>query len=428
MTDLELFEYNRVKNSMEHFQICDAIEQNYFHRFDTSTTVGGYAKIIADIKWPDDEVKNILLQSDIGNCDRPKAILVTGVVIDIETHETGYKKVWICDNSKLWENPNDYKLLLELAATKESQNCIVAIEIFDDRSQNYTIGSIDNLKPGTRVKMAVFNLSIMKNSTNILKAGFTDIIEYLCEDDNAYKRKNDDYLEYVDGQFKIHGQEDFLKVYCVLAEKMGIGHSQVKKTNDTSAENQHIDNDDCLAMKLLDYSMSGDFMSEGCKTSYSMMCACLNTEETVESILGHLNTLSVNHCECATQDVNNGLLNKITNGIVFRHLLSDEIPLFYKDSAIMFYGKNGILITNKSIYRIRKNYVKKILITELQSIHLTAMLLDDNGCKWRFNNDMDFALDNIGINSEQSGIIMALICLLFKDLKPNKKLKFFNSI
>ena len=235
MTDYELFEYNQCENWTKHSAICDMIEQNFTDRFDTSIRVGGYSKIISDIKWPDDEVKDILRQADYLNSDNPKVILVTGVVIDIEFVNEKTRNVWLCDDPELWKNPNDYKLLLQLSATKNSQNCIVAFEAFDNRSNDYTIGPIEKLRPGTRVKMAVFNLNIVSNSTNLLRAGFTDIIEYRCDPENAYKRENDEWLEYVDSQYKIHGQDDYLKAYCVLAENMKIGHAQLE--NNKSKEN-----------------------------------------------------------------------------------------------------------------------------------------------------------------------------------------------
>ncbi len=185
------------------------------------------------------------------------------------------------------------------------------------------------------------------------------------------------------------------------------------------------------AQLLIDYSNSGGFKSNGCQKSFEMLCSCLNTHETITTILGHLSNLCRNHNECATQTINKPLLDKIMTSTLSKYLNfdADEEPLFYKDSAIMFYGKNGILITNKSIYRIRKNGIKKISISNLNSIHLSNLLFETEAdCKWYFNADIDFDLDAMGINAEQSGIIMALICLLFAKINPNKKIKFFNYV
>ncbi len=210
--------------------------------------------------------------------------------------------------------------------------------------------------------------------------------------------------------------------------------NQIKEPEREDIQEDHKANSDkqevlCSAQKLLDYSMSGSFKSEGCQKSYELMCICLNTGETIESMLKHLDNLSRNHDECATQTVNRSLLNKVISNVMANHLDSDEKPLFYKDSAIMFYGKNGILVTNKSVYRIRKTSIKKLPISNIKSIHLDNLaFLNENSCLWYFNSDKEFELDTIGINAEQAGLVMALIGLLFKEVKPGYKIEFYNYI
>ena len=183
---------------------------------------------------------------------------------------------------------------------------------------------------------------------------------------------------------------------------------------------------------IIDYTKSGGFKSEGCKKSFDELCTCLNDNETVTSILGYLNTLSQNYKECATQVANKTLMDKIINGGVSRYFGMDEKALFYKDSAILFLGKEGTLITNKAIYRIKKSGVCKILLSELESINLIDIVNgsnENNACRWCFNHNKDFNLDAVGTNApQQAGIIIALICLLFIEINPDRKLKFFNFI
>lgn len=183
------------------------------------------------------------------------------------------------------------------------------------------------------------------------------------------------------------------------------------------------------AQKLIDYSKAGAYKSNGCEKSFELLCICLNTGETIDSMQKHLSNLSKNHDECATQTVNKSLLDKIMTSTAanYFNFETDEKPLFYKDSAIMFYGKNGVLITNKSIYRIRKNGIKKISFSSLDSIHLDNLAFgNENSCLWYFNNDKEFELDTIGIDAKQAGLIMALILLCFREINPNKKIKFYN--
>ncbi len=206
--------------------------------------------------------------------------------------------------------------------------------------------------------------------------------------------------------------------------------------NNTLKNNKNVDDDNELqelypAQKLIDYSKAGAYKSNGCEKSFELLCICLNTGETIDSMLKHLNDLSKNHDECATQIVNKCLLDKVmtSTSANYFNFEADEKPLFYKDSAIMFYGKNGILITNKSIYRIRKNGIKKISFSSLDSIHLDNLAFcNENSCLWYLNNDNEFELDTIGIDAEQAGLIMALILLFFREINPNKKIKFYNYI
>ena len=159
------------------------------------------------------------------------------------------------------------------------------------------------------------------------------------------------------------------------------------------------------------------------------MCQCLNSEKTIETILKELNALAIDYSGCATRDVNADLLFKVVEvRAASRYFDTEEEPLFYKDSAIMFYGKNGLLITNKAIYRIKKNGLRKILFSKLESLHLTDILNGKDECKWCFNGIREFDLDAIGIDSKWSGTIMALVCLLFKENQPGKKIKFFNFV
>ena len=90
----------------------------------------------------------------------------------------------------------------------------------------------------------------------------------------------------------------------------------------------------------------------------------------------------------------------------------------------MFYGKNGLLITNKAIYRIKKNGLRKILFSKLELLHLVDIFNGRDECKWCFNGIREFDLDAIGIDFKWSGTIMALVYLLFKENQPDKKLNF----
>ena len=216
-------------------------------------------------------------------------------------------------------------------------------------------------------------------------------------------------------------------------QKESIDRVVQKNNTDTSSSEtvseENSSDSACTANKIIDYSKSGDFKSLGCQKSLDAMCQCLNSEKTIETILKELNALAIDYSGCATRDVNADLLFKVVEvRAASRYFDTEEEPLFYKDSAIMFYGKNGLLITNKAIYRIKKNGLRKILFSKLESLHLTDILNGRDECKWCFNGIREFDLDAIGIDSKWSGTIMALVCLLFKENQPGKKIKFFNFV
>lgn len=216
-------------------------------------------------------------------------------------------------------------------------------------------------------------------------------------------------------------------------QKESIDRVVQKNNTDTSSSEtvseENSSDSACTANEIIDYSKSGDFKSLGCQKSLDAMCQCLNSEKTIEIILKELNALAIDYSGCATRDVNADLLFKVVEvRAASRYFDTEEEPLFYKDSAIMFYGKNGLLITNKAIYRIKKNGLRKILFSKLESLHLIDILNGRDECKWCFNGIREFDLDAIGIDSKWSGTIMALVCLLFKKNQPGKKIKFFNFV
>lgn len=216
-------------------------------------------------------------------------------------------------------------------------------------------------------------------------------------------------------------------------QKESIDRVVQKNNTDTSSSEavseENSSDSACPANEIIDYSKSGDFKSLGCQKALDAMCQCLNSKETIETILKDLNTLAIDYSGCATRDVNVDLLYKVVEvRAASRYFDAEEEPLFYKDSAIMFYGKNGLLITNKAIYRIKKNGLRKILFSKMESLHLVDILNGRDECKWCFNGIREFDLDAIGIDSKWSGTIMALVCLLFKENQPGKKIKFFNFV
>ena len=89
----------------------------------------------------------------------------------------------------------------------------------------------------------------------------------------------------------------------------------------------------------------------------------------------------------------------------------------YKDSGIISKGKTGILISDKAIYALKKNYIERILVSDLNSINVY-------GLGWCFNSNKKIELDNMSCSPELQGVILALICVLARECHaPGYKIK-----
>ncbi len=223
--------------------------------------------------------------------------------------------------------------------------------------------------------------------------------------------------EYVLSEISKMNHKSSDKVYKINLEKK-------KEVKDKFSDKKIYD-----PKSILDCSKMGDYKSEGCRKSFEKMYECLNNNEKLSDILGLLNDLAKNNSNWATQEINKDLIDKvIVNNLMTSSMESYEIPLFYKDNAVLFYGKDGILITNKALYRIKKNRCKKIFYSELKSINLSDVFKSKNECMWYFNKDLDFYLSSVAADSNQLGLIMALVCLAYYDAEPDGKIMFYNYI
>ena len=80
-------------------------------------------------------------------------------------------------------------------------------------------------------------------------------------------------------------------------QKESIDRVVQKNNTDTSSSEavseENSSDSACPANEIIDYSKSGDFKSLGCQKALDAMCQCLNSKETIETILKDLNTLAI---------------------------------------------------------------------------------------------------------------------------------------
>ena len=224
--------YNKIYNKYpeEHSQITKQIGRRISYDFieprlikDWGTTQQGrykcveYAKIIPKIKWPDMFIenslrKNIYLKNKYDLDDDSVPFLIAGTVIRMTRNKKGRYTVLICDDEKLWNNPDDYSQLTFLDRMKENRYCIKATELFD--CDKYSIGAISDLRPGKRVMMSVFNLTSTSND-KWLQADFTDI--GYCSKDVSFRKEYTDI--HLDSQYKMISTDEYLNSFFDLAQQ-----------------------------------------------------------------------------------------------------------------------------------------------------------------------------------------------------------------
>lgn len=167
--------------------------------------------------------------------------------------------------------------------------------------------------------------------------------------------------------------------------------------------------------QLLDCSDIQNLGKTAFKT-FEEMCVWIDSGDTVNACLECLAGHAANYSEWALENVHTDLLFTVKNRIT--HLLSpNERLLFYKDSGIISKGKTGILISDKAIYALKKNYIERILVSDLNSINVY-------GLGWCFNSNKKIELDNMSCSPELQGVILALICVLARECHaPGYKIK-----
>lgn len=153
--------------------------------------IKSYADMIYKLQWPDEEDVNNLKKSKYSeNGFIP--ILIRGTVIDnLEREDKG---LYIIHNSDCVSV--DASNLLHLKSVKNIERMIVAFGLYSNRA--YSIGDIATIKPGTRVILALTNISMSENNPNWIVANYCDIIP----------DEKDEY-PYVDSTYRLHSSGEY---------------------------------------------------------------------------------------------------------------------------------------------------------------------------------------------------------------------------
>ncbi len=226
-THVEIYNEILQKYPKEHSEILQEISCELSYDFvepclikDYGTSQQGtnkcvnYSNIIFKVKWPEGQIKDKLERAQYNETDNPVAFLVAGTVIHVECDDEGDYMVYISDDQRLWNNPDDYDRLVHFNRTRSVQYGIVAHEFFGLAPDKYSIGNLEELRPGKRVMMSVFYLKTSSND-KWLSAAFSDI-KYCSENLSLFRLYDNVKL---DDQYQMITKDEFYKKFLELAQQ-----------------------------------------------------------------------------------------------------------------------------------------------------------------------------------------------------------------
>lgn len=163
-----------------------------------------------------------------------------------------------------------------------------------------------------------------------------------------------------------------------------------------------------MAQRMFDYS--GFFPKnnkEKVDGNFNGLCARVNNWYTSEMCLQELSDYATDHPQWAMRTIQPDFLNQMETRVL-EQFAQDEASLFYKDEGVFSHGKEGLLITNKAVYKIGK---RKLFKTLLEDINTVCIGVYDT----ELNAGNAIKVNGINCIAEEQDLILALVCLLVKE-------------
>lgn len=169
-----------------------------------------YSDLVYTMEWPGEDEKQALEKAHRNYADM-QPILLRGVVVDNQIlEENGCRRLQIVDKGRFGgEKVTDSQTLHFLRDTGGIEYTLYAFLPHPDCA--CTIGRLKELRPGTKIILALTNLEIF-SSTN-LKAFFVDV----AVDANPA-------MIYLDDEYKIHKASDYQNLYRKLSTAETVAH------------------------------------------------------------------------------------------------------------------------------------------------------------------------------------------------------------
>lgn len=160
------------------------------------------------------------------------------------------------------------------------------------------------------------------------------------------------------------------------------------------------------AQKLFDIGT----IQNGALETFTAMCECINGGSTLENYIEAINNhMAKTNKDFSTNGVNADIL-RIAQVNVSSQIAAGEKPIFYLNNGIFSKGKDGFLVTDKAIYRIKKKGCAKVAYNKFHSL-LSNGLTNH----WYVNGDENFDLYCAVCSKRQFGAILGMICTIARD-------------
>lgn len=202
---LEIWKSDFSKNLDLLFKIDSEIKE---YTDETFLSCDKYADIIYKLKWQEEEEKTAFENAN-RNAGKMIPTLLRGVVVNNYTVEdSDIRCLQLADiDSFNGRDTTDAERLLFLEEMKDVSYTLFAYRF--RKNFNYTIGELENIRPGTKVILSLIDFEPANNHPKRwITAYFTDVIV-----------DNKPDILYVDKEYRIHTAKDYLTLYKSIRDR-----------------------------------------------------------------------------------------------------------------------------------------------------------------------------------------------------------------
>lgn len=189
-----------------------------------------------------------------------------------------------------------------------------------------------------------------------------------------------------------------------------------KVVDNVSSQNTKKEDTLTPAEKLFDYNPNA-MLNSYANEAWCEMCSWLNTGSNIDEFMQCINNYAKQKYSGVYTVTEKNEFLRMAESRVLNQMTSEETSLFFVNHGIISKGKDGFLITNKSIYKITKKNTSKITYENFHSLTTQKEVIGSSN--WYFNDNENFRFYITGLDGDKHdaycGVILGLICTLVRD-------------